>query len=502
MAEHETIELDSGPVSGTRRGEVTSYLGIPYASPPVGGLRWKPPQPVAPWTKTRPCNKYGPACPQVKSRFYDVGRTSEECLHLNVWVPERQDKTALPVLVWLHGGGFTTGAGSLELYKGTNLASRGFIVVTLNYRVGPLGFLSLPELSDESTEGSSGNYGLMDQIAALQWVQSNIEAFGGDRECVTLFGESAGAVSICFYLLGPAAENLFQHAIVESAPLWISKILPAASVPLKDGEETGLKLASKLDAGGNGNILSKLRAKTAEEIVAVTQPGEGFEALTNELQFGPVIDGRLLPGDPVHSISRGNVRDLPLLIGANAREANLFLNGINLPKSNYEHIVEFMFGKHSGKILELFPAGTDDNAAATLSKLFTVNDFIAPARFLAGAYSNLKSNSFLYHFSRSGPGNPMGACHGVEMPYVFGNFNHALGFNDVDFRLSETMMSYWTSFARTGNPNCEDLPEWPAYSKEKDELLRFSERIEIEKGLCGKACDLAEEIKMERMRET
>ncbi|MBN2169541.1 MAG: carboxylesterase family protein, partial [Actinobacteria bacterium] len=294
MDENETIELDSGAVSGKRQGEVISYLGIPYASPPTGKLRWTPPQPVSPWSKTKACNKFGPACPQIKSKFYDVGPTSEDCLYLNVWVPERRSGSEFPVLVWLHGGGFTTGAGSQDLYNGSNLALKGFVVVTLNYRLGPLGFLALPALSDESPEGSSGNYGLLDQIAALQWVQRNIEAFGGDKDRVTLFGESAGAVSTCFFLLSPAAEGLFQYAIIESAPLWISKILPAASLPLEKAKETGLRLVSKLGISEDGNVLASLRARTTEEIVGATKPGEGMAALTNELQFGPVIDGRLL----------------------------------------------------------------------------------------------------------------------------------------------------------------------------------------------------------------
>ncbi|MBN1288647.1 MAG: carboxylesterase family protein, partial [Actinobacteria bacterium] len=206
-------------------------------------------------------------------------------------------------------------------------------------------------------------------------------------------------------------------------------------------------------------------------------------------------------GEPALGIAKGNVRDIPLLVGANAEEANLFLNGLTLPKAGYEQIVEFMFGKHSAEVLKLFPSGTDDNTASTLSKLFTINDFIAPARFLAGAYSSLKSDSFLYNFSRSGPGNPLGACHGSELPYVFGNFDKSLGYDDADFRLSSAMMNYWTSFARTGNPNSDGLPEWPVYSKEKDELLQFSERIKVEKGLCGKACDLAEEIRVKPLRK-
>ncbi|MDY6795129.1 MAG: carboxylesterase/lipase family protein [Actinomycetota bacterium] len=494
------VELDSGPVSGKREGEVTSYLGIPYTSPPLGELRWKPPHPVLPWAAVRECYGYGHACPQPKSKFYDVGGTDEDCLYLNVWAPVRADETRLPVLVWIHGGAFATGAGSLPLYEGTNLAARGVVVVTINYRLGPLGFLAHPMLRDESPHGVSGNYGLLDQIAALEWVQNNISAFGGDRERVTLCGESAGAVSICFLMLSPLTSGLFHRAIVESGPLWVEKGLPAASRPLQTAEENGQELAEMLGLGDGGNPIKDLRAMTPEKLVETANPGEGLAVLKSGLQFGPVIDGWLLPGDPVARIARGDMHDLPLLVGANADEANLFLEGLTITGDKYEQIVEYIFGVHSAEILEMFPLGEDADATSMLSELLTVNEFIAPARFLAKSYEPLRSDSYLYRFSRSAPGNPLGACHGSEIPYVFGNFDEALGYTDADYELSSTVMGYWTAFTRTGNPNRDGLPEWPSYSKEEDEHLRLSETVSVNEGFYGEACDLAERIKLKEKK--
>ncbi|MBU1671525.1 MAG: carboxylesterase family protein [Actinobacteria bacterium] len=494
MTATDVIELDLGSISGDNHGEVTSYLGIPYASPPLGESRWKPPQPVVPWVGVRECTGYGPACPQPKSKFYDVGNTSEDCLFLNIWVPANGREAKVPVLVWVHGGAFTTGAGSLGLYEGMNLAAQGVLVVTINYRLGPLGFLALPGLSDESPFSVSGNYGLLDQIAALEWIQSNVSQFGGDKDNVTLFGESAGAVSACHLLSSPLTTGLFHRAIVESGPIWVEKGLPAASRPLETAEKTGLKLVEELGLVDKSNSVSSLRAVTAEKLVETASPGEGLAVLKNELQFGPVIDGWLLPGNPVSQIAQGNVHDLPLLVGANANEANLFLEGMTVTGDSFEKIVNLVFGEYSNEVIDMFPLGENEDAATILSELFTVNEFIAPARFLAESFGSLQSNSYLYNFSRVAPGNPLGACHGSEIPYVFGNFDQALGYTDADHRLSRTIMSYWTAFARTGNPNRNGLPEWPPYSKEEDKLLQFGETISANKGLYSEACDLAERI--------
>lgn len=214
--------LDSGPINGVQEGGVWVYKGIPYAAPPVGELRWKEPQPAEPWKEVRPCTEFGPACPQPSSDdqggFMAVGETSEDCLYLNVWSPAETPGERLPVMVWIHGGAFRTGAGSQAVYDGVNLAEKDVVVVTINYRLGPLGFFAHPLLTEESPNGSSGNYGLLDQVAALEWVERNIASFGGDPDNVTVFGESAGAMSICDLMASPLAEGLFDRAIVQSGP--------------------------------------------------------------------------------------------------------------------------------------------------------------------------------------------------------------------------------------------------------------------------------------------
>ena len=494
----DVIKLASGPVSGVKHGEVNAYLGIPFALPPVGDLRWKPPRPVAPWKEIRGCTGYGLACPQPPSKFYDVGRTSEDCLYLNVWAPSGGGGRGLPVMVWIHGGAFTTGAGSLGLYHGKRLAARGVIVVTINYRLGPLGFLAHPALSAESPHCVSGNYGLLDQVAALEWVRHNISSFGGDGDCVTVFGESAGAVSACLLMSSPRTAGLFHRAIAESGPIWVEKGLPAASRPLAAAEETGLKLAEKLKADGDGAPLESLRAVPARKLVEIASPGEGLEVLETELQFGPVIDGWLLPGDLPVRVAAGDIHDLPLLVGSNASEANLFLEGMSVKGSLYRQLAGFLFGEHAGEALDYFPVGDGEDASSALSLLFTVSEFAAPARFLARSFGPMKSKAYLYNFSRSAPGNPLGACHGSEIPYVFGNFDSALGYADADFRLSETVMSYWTSFARTGSPDHSGLPEWPAYCSNDDRLLEFGEAVSVREAPHGEACDLAEKVHLDR----
>ncbi|MBM3957845.1 MAG: carboxylesterase family protein, partial [Gemmatimonadetes bacterium] len=381
---------------------------------------------------------------------------------------------------------------SLGLYEGGKLAASGAVVVTLNYRLGPLGFMAHPELSRESPRGVSGNYGLLDQLAALDWIRNNISGFGGDAGCVTLFGESAGAVSVCLLLASPPAAGLFQRAIVESGPIWVEKGLPAASRPLEAAEATGRKLAGALGLDGGGNQLESLRAVDAGKLVGAAEAGDGLAG--GGLQFGPAIDGLLLPGDPAGLIAAGEIHDLPVIVGANADEANLFLDGIVIDRDYYGEVLDMISGGHASEMMELFPLGEGKDAAPALSRLFTVTEFLAPARFLAGSFAHLHSDAYLYHFSRHAPGNPLGACHGSEIPYVFGNFDRTLGYGDADYRISRAVMSYWTEFARTGNPNREGLPAWPPYSRNEDRLLHFGDELSVVHNPCSDACDLAERI--------
>lgn len=425
-----------------------------------------------------------------------MGPTSEDCLYLNVWTPSGQPVEGLPVMVWIHGGAFTTGAASIPLYHGANLAACGVVVVTVNYRLGPLGFLAHPDLSAESGEGVSGNYGLLDQVAALKWIRENIHAFGGNAGCVTLFGQSAGASSICLLLTSPYAAGLFHRAIVQSAPLWVKKGLPAASRPLEEEEKAGIMLAQRLGLSGPG-VLEPLRQLPAERLVEVANPAAGIEALGRNLQFGPAIDGNIIPGDPVVFIAGGKFHDVPLMVGSNAREADLFTRGLSITPEQYREAAGMLLGDYSEGFLDLFPVPGGGEAVDALGALFTVTEFTAPARFLAGSFEN-RGSAWLYDFIAEAPGNPPGPCHGAEIPYVFGNLEPWLSCTDSDRKLSRLMMDLWTGFARLGDPGGDGLPRWPEYSRRGGVLLELGREVKAARGRYHAACSLAEKMHLER----
>ncbi|MDI6875046.1 carboxylesterase/lipase family protein [Candidatus Solincola sp.] len=490
----DTPMLDSGPISGRLENGVRSFLGIPYAAPPVGELRWKEPQPVEPWVEVRPCLDYGPSCPQPRSDWtgqLDVGETSEDCLYLNVWTPARTQQDRLPVMVWIHGGAFQTGSGSLPIYDGTGLASRGVVVVTINYRLGPLGFLAHPLLSEESPHGVSGNYGLLDQVAALEWVQRNIAAFGGDPGKVTVFGESAGGMSILYLMTSPLAEGLFQRAIVESGPL-MELGLPAGGTPtLEEAERQGSEISRKLRCADAEDELAALRSVEPEKLMEAVSSDNPF---TGPINLGPNVDGYLLPGSPLEAFSSGEVAQVPLLTGINADEGTIFAPDI--PPEQYRLMVSFLYGDLAPEILARYPGNTPEQVKPALSRLITELGFAATARFTAESMSTLGTPSYLYHFTRI-PTDPrvqgLGSFHGLEIMYVFGTLDEMqmIGLDDADFHLSEAMMTYWTSFAATGDPNAADLLEWPSYRKGEAPYIELGEDVRASSGFFDDAYQLA-----------
>ncbi|RPI29939.1 MAG: carboxylesterase family protein, partial [Actinomycetota bacterium] len=487
------VRVAGGLVSGTEADGVRAYLGIPYAAPPVGDLRWRPPQAPAPWDGVRTCVRYGPSCPQPQGdglSFFPLGETDEDCLYLNVWTPDGTADGApkLPVMVWIHGGGFSTGSGSLDVYSGVNLARLGAVVITVNYRLGPLGFLAHPGLSGEDPAGASGNYGLLDQIAALEWVRENVAAFGGDPENVTVFGESAGGMSICDLMVSPPAEGLFARAIVQSGPFDSSGAGMDAVRPLAEAEETGRELSRRLGCDEAPDELAALRAvpvgrllRAAERTVPRGPGGLGFV---------PVIDGVVLPGDPAALFAAGELHDVDLLVGANADEANLFLLGMRgATAAQLTTYVRRLYEPDDDAVLELFPDDEHGSRKAALSKAVTVMGFIAPARFAAASVAETGAAAYLYHFVRVPPAvGDLGAFHGLEIPYVFGNPVLVLDVTGgVDGELSRAMMRYWVSFARDGDPNAASgtgeqsdaaLPSWPAYDPATDRCLILDAEIE------------------------
>ncbi|MGA2184194.1 MAG: carboxylesterase family protein [Bryobacteraceae bacterium] len=459
------VPTDAGMVEGTASADakIRVFKGIPYAAPPVGALRWKAPQPVAKWADIRKTVEFAPRCTQ--GRIYDdmVFRDkggSEDCLYLNVWAPVTSVEAHLPVMVWIHGGGFIAGASSEPRQDGENLARKGVVVVTLNYRLGVFGFLAHPELTRESDHNASGNYGLLDQVAALGWVHRNIALFGGDPGSITIFGESAGSLSVSALMATPLAEGLFQRAIGESGAFFGDTL---STRPLAVAEFEGVAFGKSLGAGS----ITRLRAKTEDEILQASLKPHAF-------RFSPDIDGYFLPS-PVSSIfENGKQSSVPLLAGWNADEGGY--QGIfekdNPTPENFVKRVRALYGGKADAVLKLYPAATGDEAKRSAADL-------AGDRFIAfGTWKWIEmhaatggSQVFRYEFDQAPPmpvgdkGESRGAYHSAEIEFVFGALpSKNLPWGPEDTKLSDLMSTYWSNFAKTGDPNGEGLPKWPAYN--------------------------------------
>jgi len=502
------VSPPAGPVAGKTVGpgdRVEAFLGIPYARPPVGPLRWQAPQPLDPWVETRDATRPGPCCPQPKTFLRPVeGTQSEDCLYLNVWRPVpsvRSGRDLLPVMVWIHGGGFTTGGGSKPIYDGVVLARQGVILVTINYRLGPFGFLAHPALSKESPHGVSGNYGLLDQIAALRWIRHNIAAFGGDAERVTIFGESAGSVSVSCLLASPLAKGLFHRAIVQSGtadairtPLHSSK----GDDDAKSMEQAGLAVAERLDVSGQRpEDAAALRSKTAEELLSAANPKVGL--FGRGTKFGPCVDGYVLPEPPRELSAAGRYNDVPVMIGTTANEGTLFTKFQLLIKRplGYRWLLKRVFGEDAGDVEALYPVESADDVPGQLERVVTAACFTAPARRMARSLAEQgRQPVYLYYFSRACPylvEQGLGATHGSDIFYVFGTAPKRFS-TEVDDRLATAMQGAWVRFAATGDPNGGDLPTWPPYSKAAERHLEWGEAVRVGTDLRRDECDLFDRV--------
>ncbi|WP_297046162.1 carboxylesterase family protein [Thermoflavifilum sp.] len=446
------------------------FLGIPYAAPPVGDLRWKAPQPVKPWRGVRVCTRFGHR-PMQKRIFSDMrfrsDTTSEDCLYLNVWAPARPGKTPYPVLVYFYGGGFVAGDGSEWRYDGASLAQKGIVVVTVNYRLGIFGFFAHPELTRESPHHASGNYGLLDQQAALQWVHDNIAAFGGDPRRVTIGGESAGSISVCAQMASPLSRHLIAGAIGESGAM-IKPTIPA--VPLSEAEAEGLRFAARIGA----HSLKELRAIPAEKLLDLaSQPG-AFRVM-------PCVDGYFFPQAPDSLFAEGKQAHVPLLVGWNSTEVPYMalMQGKAPTPENYAAVIRQLFGGQADEALKLFPGHTEEEVIQSATTL-------ASDRFIV--YSTWKWTElhrhtgqqpvYTYIFSHPRPQEvhphpqqqqpqppPLkGAGHSWEIEYALGNLstNPVYAWTPADYRVSQIMEDYFARFIQTGNPNGDELPRWPA----------------------------------------
>lgn len=463
-----------GDLAGHQEGSVSAYLGIPFAAPPVGNDRWKPPLPPQPWTGLRPAEHFAASCQQAvtpkgfgpwTAEYVVQGAVSEDCLYLNVWTPAHGAWEHLPVLFWIYGGGFTSGSGSVAIYDGAALAAKGIIVVSVNYRVGVYGFLAHPELSAESPVNASGNYGLMDQVAGLKWVQQNIAAFGGDPARVTIAGQSAGAASVHHLIASPLADGLFSQAIAESGS-GMGLAMPDRSA----AEAVGTALSN---AGGTHLSLAQLRALSPAELnrrLMAAAPGRG-------LQFGPDIDGLFLTPD---SAGR-DANDTPILTGMTAEEmAGLSPAYGKTTVASFKAQVSQAYGG-SGPQLDALYAPKSDAAAWDATKALGRDRGLASLYFWA--VGRLKSTrypiyGYLWTHAEPGPESARyGAFHSSEIPYVFGTLDAAQRpFTALDRRLAVEMSGYWVNFVKTGNPNGTGLVAWPALKRPGMRILEIGRR--------------------------
>lgn len=491
------ITIDTGKISGTAVGDLHVYKGIPYAAPPIGNLRWKPPQLVEPWQGVKACTEPGPApMGYYSSLFPFYSKPNEDCLYLNVWTPAKMSNDKLPVMVWIYGGAFRFGEGDNPLYDGTKLAQKSAVVVTFNYRLGPLGYLAHPLLSKEDPHGSSGNYGLLDQIAALQWVQKNIAVFGGDPNRVTVFGQSAGATSILFLMVSPLTTGLFQCAISESAYDGPSfQDLNESKWGNPPREDIGLQLAKDLGCDTAADPIACLRAKPAQDVMDKGTPPADVSA--PGYRYEPCVDGWVVPDLPDNMFQQGKQHSVPLLIGSNTDEWALFqwLNKSTL--ASYTSYVNSQFRDKASQVMAMFPATNDSEANASSEQLVTLYTFTCPAKFYATSMAKVNSPVYFYQFSRVAPGTKLRAFHLAEIGYVFGNLTPFASplkpdkyFNDTDRTLSDAMMTYWVNFAANGNPNATGLTQWPAFDAQTAQYMDLGDTLQVKSGVFNDACTL------------
>jgi para-nitrobenzyl esterase len=489
----ETLRIDSGRITGAAdETGVRSYKGIPFAGPPVGEHRWQPPLPVAAWDGVRDCTQFGATCPQLP---YAAGSMyaqkpqpqSEDCLFLNVWTAAKKDDERRPVMVWIHGGALTRGSGSIPPYDGASLARQGAVVVTINYRLGPLGFFAHPALSKESDHHSSGNYGMLDQIAALGWVRKNIGSFGGDPGRVTIFGESAGSWSVCYLVASPLAQGLFHRAIGQSGGAFAPvPFLKEERHAVPSAESVGQRLAKELGCDTADDEAAALRAKTPDELFAAVEK--------TAMRLRPNVDRWALADDVYATFAAGKQNNVPVIVGSTADEATTLFAGL-LPKSKeaYIDVARAKYGDLADEYLALYPAETDDDVRAAFMAGMRDEWFTWEMRTWARLTERAGNKAYQYFFSHVPPSpnrEQNGAYHAAEILYVFNNLKKIdWPYTDDDRRLADAVSSAWVRFAATGDPNGGALPTWTAFDETSQPYLDLGDSIEPARELLKAQCD-------------
>jgi para-nitrobenzyl esterase len=536
------VAVEGGQIQGAfeENGKVAVFKGVPFAAPPVGKLRWQPPQPLEPWEGVRDAGAYGPICPQAgydgedggfldnmiegqgmgwfrKTLFKtavglvsDGAEQNEDCLYLNVRTANLGGMDKHPVMVWIHGGGHQTGSGSEDFYQSNSLVLRDVVLVTINYRLGPLGYFAHPDLSAESENGISGNYGTLDQIAALRWVRNNIAVFGGDPSNVTIFGESAGGESVAHMMTSPLARGLFHHAIMQSAGTGETLVhLKRPVLGYVSAEEAGRNFAEKA-VGSVDDPIKALRAMSSDDL---------FAALKEDSELGtycyPIIDGYVLPKSVIATFRDGDQAPVPLLVGSNSDEGTLLFSLGENPMGGsdpsgpttldaYTRYVHEVFGDNAEEILKLYPAANDDDVEKATSAMYCDGRFGVKARFYAQQMALLDQPAYFYFFTRvpPSPKQTVGAFHAVDIGFVFERMIPLFPTNDHDQVLSKTMADCWAQFARAGDPNNGGLPQWPVYSEADRLNMVFGPKIGAAPVERATAYDIMEGHMLREVEET
>jgi para-nitrobenzyl esterase len=468
------VKVEGGLLRGTVEDGLRIYRGIPYAAPPVGDLRWKAPQPAPKWEGVRAAEQFGRACIQTNAAIANLPEPSEDCLFLNVWTPAKTANDKLPVMVWIHGGGFMAGTPAEKLYHGEGLAQKGVVVVSIGYRLGVLGFLAHPELSAENDRHVSGNYGLLDMIVGLKWVQKNISVFGGNPNRVTIFGESAGSAAVSILCASPLAKGLFHGAIAESgasfAPVRAGAAMGEGMTPLAAAEQAGAAWGKTLGVSG----IAELRKLAAGKVQDASQRQPGIA--------GPNVDGWVIADDQYKLYQAGRYNDVPVIVGYNSDEGATF-PGAATTQEAYVKMVRERYGPFADRVLAAYPGGETPAAKRTARNLMRDSAFGSHSWTWVRLQTKTgKSKVFFYYFDEhpdypaDSPRAGFGTPHSEELPYTF----HQLTEHGrpaptaADEAMSEMMRTYWTNFAKTGDPNGSGLPNWPVYSEKKPQMLHIA----------------------------
>jgi para-nitrobenzyl esterase len=470
------VKTNQGLIEGFQENDIFKFYGVPYAMPPIGVLRWRAPRPVKPWKGVKKATAFGPMAYQI-SRLDELREEdkkliqSEDCLYLNIWTPSISADEKLPVMVWIHGGGYLNGSASLFEYNGAELAKRGVVVVGIEYRLGPLGFMAHEKSDSEDESDASGNYGMMDQIAALEWIKSNILGFGGNPSNVTIFGESAGAMSVGLLSGSPKALGLFHRAICESGGMLY--------FPREITREQALRYTLEFQNACGVPDFEAMRSMTPEKIIKVALKVFANDEMPRVARFTPIIDNMVIKDQDKTLAERAKI---PLIIGYNKDEATWFMQMMPpITRGNYREILQRNFGQRAMQMLDLFSINSDAEARTAFIAVYTCNLFTLHVHELATELTQRNGNVYVYRFDRVPPrnqANGFGVGHGEEIPYVLGHVDME-GYDDTDKIVSDMTMKYWAQFAKTGNPSIDGLPEWPKYVPGANKYLMIDEKISV-----------------------